>query len=186
MILRWNSLGLLPPIRPNVPGNNPDRSPYHVTMSDLLEKFAFSEERRRILRGLLNYRETLYKAGISQGFQWINGSFTENIEMLENRAPNDVDIVTFFYLPSGISEREFLERFSELFEPKKIKVKYQVDGYMHQLGQPLESRHARQIVYWYSMWSHKRDGTWKGFLQIDLSRDEDALASNVLGLRGDL
>jgi hypothetical protein len=39
-------------------------------------------------------------------------------------------------------------------------------------------RLVAQSSYWYSMWSHRRNQAWKGFLQIDLapSQDVEALA----------
>lgn len=75
-----------------MPGHSIERSPYQVRMIDVAETFSFSEKRRVILKGLLSYRKALYDAGILLGFQWINGSFMENIEMLEQRAPNDMDV----------------------------------------------------------------------------------------------
>jgi hypothetical protein len=36
------------------------------------------------------------------------------------------------------------------------------------------------VAYWYSMWSHRRDGMWKGFVQIDLSPSEDTPALAIL------
>ena len=38
------------------------------------------------------------------------------------------------------------------------------------------------IAYWYSMWSHRRDGSWKGFLQLDLHQARDADAREWLML----
>jgi hypothetical protein len=55
-----------------------------------------------------------------------------------------------------------------------------VDAYPFVLGEPTENRHVKQISYWYSMWSHRRDGTWKGFLQIDLAPNADAEAKQFL------
>ena len=53
-----------------------------------------------ILDGFLRFRELLTQAGFVSGFQWVDGSFLENVEMLENRPPNDLDVVTF-YIPPG-------------------------------------------------------------------------------------
>ena len=36
------------------------------------------------------------KIGIGSGFQWLDGSFLENVEMTEKRDPGDLDLVTFF------------------------------------------------------------------------------------------
>jgi len=88
MIPKWTMAGVLPPIKPGVPGHDSNnRSPYIVTVYDLIERFSTSIERNTILLGLLNFRQAIYDAGIHHGFQWINGSFTEDIETLESRAP---------------------------------------------------------------------------------------------------
>ena len=42
-----------------------------------------------LLQGFLNYRKKLHELGLVQGVQWLDGSFVENIEVLESRAPND-------------------------------------------------------------------------------------------------
>lgn len=95
MNLEWNNLGVLPPIYPGDLGHSPNRSPYPINMSKIVSILGFSEPRQAILQGLLNYRAALYDLGIVQGFQWIGGSFVEDIERLECRNPNDVDVVTF-------------------------------------------------------------------------------------------
>lgn len=184
MIPKRNSTGVLPPISPGAAGHSSERSPYQVTMSEFVDEFAFSEKRRAILNGLLNYREALYRLGITNGFQWINGSFIEDIEKLENRPPNDVDLVTFFHLPHGTDQQEILEKHSDLFMPNQLKEKYLVDGYTCLLGEPMENRHVKQVSYWYSMWSHRRNGLWKGFLEVVFSEREDELARKILDSRG--
>lgn len=45
--------------------------------------------------GLLDLRAELTLAGKSDGFQWVDGSFTEDVEVQQGRTPNDVDVVTF-------------------------------------------------------------------------------------------
>jgi hypothetical protein len=32
------------------------------------------------------------------------------------------------------------------------------------------------VSYWYSMWSHRRNGLWKGFVQVDIAEEEDNIA----------
>lgn len=81
----WNSAGVLPPIRPNAPGSSPDRSPYVVDLAVLFDRFTTSPERMAILDGLLRFRADLHAAGITSGFQWLDGSFLEQVEALEGR-----------------------------------------------------------------------------------------------------
>jgi hypothetical protein len=63
-------------------------------MSDVVLRFGNSPERIAILDGLLSYRLALTTAGMVDGFQWLDGSFTEDVETLQRRSPNDIDVVT--------------------------------------------------------------------------------------------
>ena len=171
----WNTGGVLPPIYPGYPGESLFRTPFQVSLSDLVIHFSITTRRQTILKGFLEYRNNLHKAGLSQGFQWINGSFVENVETNQNRAPNDIDVVTFFELPPGETEATLITKFPHLFNHKQIKQQFLTDSYYLPLGsdKPI-SYFIRQSNYWYSMWAHQRDSlTWKGFLEIDLSRDFD-------------
>ena len=44
----------------------------------------------------------------------------------------------------------------------------------------METSSVRWISYWYSMWSHRRDGLWKGFVQVDLDSAQDPAALQLL------
>ncbi len=55
-----------------------------------------------------------------------------------------------------------------------------MDAYPFLLGGELNAEDVKQISYWYSMWSHRRNGQWKGFLQIGLSPDADDVARHLL------
>lgn len=180
MIPDWNISGVLPPIRPGNPGHSPDRSPYQTTLMDIVDRFSYTPERRDILKGLLEYRTALHAAGITKGFQWLDGSFMEVVEVREGRAPNDVDVVTFFHLPDGVSQLDLASAHASLFNHGHIKVTYKVDAYPVVLGAVFDSLHVKQLSYWYSMWSHTRQAQWKGFLQIDLSPEHDKEAESLL------
>src|SRR5690625_136501 len=75
------------------------KAPYELTIAQVAELLGASAARRTLLHGLLRFRGELADAGISTGFQWINGSFTENVEASRGRPPRDIDVVTFFELP---------------------------------------------------------------------------------------
>lgn len=109
MIPDWNISAVLPPVRPGAPGHSPDRSPYVASFSQIVERFATSAERIRILQGLLSYRAALEGRGISSGFQWLDGSFLEHKEAIQAVAPNDVDVVTFFPLPPAMDHGRVFE-----------------------------------------------------------------------------
>ncbi|WP_246316267.1 DUF6932 family protein [Tepidicella baoligensis] len=180
----WNSAGVLPPIRPNMPGSTPDRSPYVVDLAVLFDRFATSPERMAILDGLLRFRADLHVAGITSGFQWLDGSFLEQVEALEGRPPRDMDVVTFYELPSGLDQRALLQKHADKFNHPRIKTSYNIDAYFMMLGDPLNAAFVQEISYWYSMWSHRREGLWKGFVQVDLDPSQDDDARAVLTLSG--
>lgn len=180
----WNSAGVLPPIRPSAQGNSPDRSPYTVDLVLLVDRFATSPERMAILDGLLRFRADLHAAGITSGIQWLDGSFHEQVEVLEGRAPRDMDVVTFLDLPSGQDQRSLVQCHGTLFDQKHVKETYAMDAYFVVLGEPLDTGSVRRVSYWYSLWSHRRDGLWKGFVQVDLDPSQDSDARAILNLAG--
>jgi hypothetical protein len=181
MIPAWNSSAVLPPVRPGQPGHSPDRSPYSASLSEVVQRFATSPERIVILRGLLAYRNELTRVGITDGFQWLDGSFMEHKELLLNQPPNDVDVVTFFNLPAGITNQQtFVAQNPDLFYTDQSKRRFHVDAYAMLIGSALEISDVQQISYWYSMWSHRRNGLWKGFVRVDISTDQDQIAGAVL------
>ena len=180
----WSNAGVLPPVRPEVPGSSLDRSPYIVDLAVFVDHFATSPERMAILDDLLQFRADLHQAGITSGFQWLDGSFLEQVEVLENRAPRDMDVVTFLDLPSGQDQQSLIQRHGTLFDPKHVKATYAMDAYFVVLGEPLDIGSVRRVSYWYSMWSHRRDGLWKGFVQVDLDPSQDADARATLNLSG--
>lgn len=111
----WNSQGFLPPILPGEKGHSLSRSPYAIGCMELVSCFGTNAQRRSILQGFLDYRKQLHELGLVQGMQWLDGSFVENIEALESRAPNDIDVVTFANIPVGESQKSLVSRNYEYF-----------------------------------------------------------------------
>jgi hypothetical protein len=165
----WNVLGLLPPIDSNIP-TSPDRSPYRVSLKDVVMRFATTPERRNVLSGFLKYRQALHRSGFKSGFQWLNGSFTENVEMIEKRPPRDVDVVTFLHTPEHFV---LSDTNKEIFDNDHAKSFFSVDAYIVELDELSSDQIVIHSAYWYSMWSHRRNQAWKGFLQIELEPAED-------------
>ena len=99
-IPEWDDYGLIPSFEEAVP-TSLYRSPYTVSILHLVARFGNTEPRRRLLTGPLNFRAELNRADITQGFQWIDGSFVENVEVTRDRSPADIDVVTFYYTPDG-------------------------------------------------------------------------------------
>ncbi len=169
--------GVIPPINPLDP-ISPDRSPYSVALPDLILHFNMSPERRVILEGFLEYRKALHAVGLTDGFQWLDGSFMEDVENLENRPPKDIDVVTFYQLPAGVSQADVFNKNPMLFDHDHVKATFKVDAYPISLGASAV-RLVKQSAYWYSMWSHRRNDHWKGYLEVPLSPnlDNDALVN---------
>lgn len=180
MIPSWNVAGVLPPIRPGAPGHSHDRSPYAALLLEVIDKFSTSSERIHILQGFLQLRAALHALGVVKGFQWVDGSFLEQVELLESRPPGDIDVVSYFDLPPGKSETDLVALHADLFDHEHVKTTYKVDHYPVVLGKSIDAFQVRQISYWYSMWSHRRDGLWKGFIQVSLDPTEDVQALQTL------
>lgn len=181
MIPAWNLQGVIPPVRPGAHGHDPDRSPYKSPLHTFVDAMGTSAARLEIIDGLLKFRDEIYKIGITAGFQWLNGSFSENVESTENRDPRDVDVVTFLQIPAGEDEASIFAKNPQLFDHDYVKKTYRVDSYWEILGKPMEALSIQQVSYWYSMWSHRRDGMWKGFVQVELASAQDILAVQALG-----
>lgn len=178
-IPNWNSQGVLPPINPASP-TSVDRSPYSVTLTDLVSHFGTTSRRQTILLGLLAFRSALHSAGLTEGFQWVDGSFLENIEMIESRDPDDVDVVTFYHLPTELTQQELAQANPRLFDRTHTKTDHYIDAYFEQLNQRKPELLVRKSTYWYSMWAHRRNNLWKGYLQVNLDSAEEEIAKASL------
>lgn len=176
----WSANGVIPPVNSTAP-TSAERAPYLVSLSEFVLRFATSSKRQQILAGYLRHRNRLHAAGLTTGFQWIDGSFLENIEVTETRDPNDLDVVTFFSLPVGLTQQQVHASAPDAFpltlgERAAFKSAFLVDPYFVSLGSRSQLL-VQHSAYWYSMWSHRRDTTWKGYLQIDLDPAEDPIAA---------
>ena len=174
-IPNWSSRGVLPPINSAEPTST-DRSPYRVSLIDFVLRFGNTESRRRILEGFLDFRSALHEIGVDNGFQWVNGSFLENIEITENRSPRDLDLVTFFRLPEGRTQRTLRDAAPNIFGNAYCKDNFHVDAHFQPLDDGSPEHLVARSAYWYSVWSHRRNGYWKGYLQLDLSHTDDEIA----------
>ncbi len=167
--------GVLPPFLGDSPTHRAAISPYGVSVSALIGRFATSPERVGLLRGLLDYRAALTGAGISAGMQWIAGSFVEDCEQTRGRAPGDIDIVTFAHRHVKDAEAwaAFVAESQHLFDQAEVKRRFKADAYFVDLDVA-----PRLIVsdtsYWSGLFSHRRaTGLWKGMLGLSLCCDDD-------------
>jgi hypothetical protein len=146
-------------------------------MGELVARFGGSPERKAILMGLLAYRQTLRDRGLHEGFQWIDGSFVENVEVGRGRPPADVDVVTFARRPAAMKDdapwRTFVMGSPELFDPRVTKKRYLCDAYFVDLDKRSEIV-VEDTRYWFGLFSHQRDTSlWKGMLKVPLCSDDD-------------
>lgn len=176
MLPSFNSSGVLPPFIGDDPtqraGSN--ASPYLASMSEFVARFGYSPERRRILNGLLSFREELRTVGIVAGFQILDGSFLENCEQRLSRPPGDIDLVTFSHLPVPAQEaEEFFGQNIALFDQEVVKQHFLCDAYFVDLAK--DSRYVvEDTMYWYGLFSHQRDTfMWKGLIKIPLLSDDN-------------
>jgi hypothetical protein len=182
--------GVLPPFIGSEPGSFAFQSPYRSSPEDVVVRFGTSPVRNQILRGWLTFRDELRKAGLEEGFQWIDGSFVEDKEKTKGVAPNDVDVITVFKRPPGLSQDADWMPFATtllptLFDADYCKAHFHCDAYPIDLGAPSESV-AMLSAFWFSLFSHQRATyRWKGIVQIPLGPAPiDAAADGELRRRG--
>lgn len=154
-------------------------------MSEVQQAFAASAQRQGLLRGLLAYRRDLMAAGITAGFQVIDGSFTEDSERTKGRPPNDIDLVTFAHLPvQGIDVGPFIIANEHLFNPARTKALYSCDAYFVDFGKPPHLLVA-DTAYWFGLFSHQRNtALWKGLVSVSLASDDVVVDRALQALLG--
>jgi hypothetical protein len=177
--------GVLPPYLGPTPVNGALMSPYETTLTRIAQKLCASNERKEIFRGVLAYRQELANIGFGGvGFQWLSGSFMEDIENLEKRHPQDVDMVIFFHRPATVADdaawQVFIADNINLLAFWLVKPVYKCDPYFVDLD-TMPSNIVNQTRYWFGLFSHRRTGLWKGLLQIPLTvTQDDADASQLV------
>ena len=170
----------LPPYL-TVSGKITERSPYKCSVAELCSRYATSAARIVIFDGFLKFRSECRLRGIV-GFLWIGGSFLEDIETLEQRDPNDIDVVTFVRepaTPAAVAAAIGLP--IDLKSRAYVKATYLVDHSFVEL-RSAPSKLVNATYYWYGLYSHSRDDMWKGMLEIELESksDDDDVARDIL------
>jgi hypothetical protein len=145
-------------------------------VSELSTAFASTPERKVLLTGLLAYREALRTAGVTSGFQLIDGSFTEDCEGRRGRPPGDIDVITLADLPVGRPDvTAFMQANLALFSTAQAKATYKCDAYFIDLGKASRLI-AEDTMYLFGLFSHQRvTALWKGMVKIPLISDDDVV-----------
>lgn len=185
MIPSFNQSGVLPPFLPQTgPTVSSAMAPYPTDLLEIAQNLCNSTERRDILLGLIDYRDSLRAAGITNGFQWIAGSFLEDCENQRQRAPKDIDIVTFARRPASAQSQQdwvtFYGANPHLFDQNITQSDHKCDAYYVDLHLPPEAIVSRSR-FWFGLFSHQRDTyIWKGLLELPLAANDDS-ARQFLG-----
>lgn len=158
-------------------------SPFPATSSEVCQRFGTSAARKLILQRWLDFRTRMTATGITSGFQWLDGSFMEN----RDETPNDLDLVTFYEIPTAESADAFLARvdvnFPEFFDPHLSRRDFFVDHFPVHLGQKGASL-VDSTRYFSGLFSHRDDGVWKGMLCVELNTlAEDTKAAQILNVQ---
>ena len=175
MIPHFKLNGVLPPyLGPR--GNTTQRSPYKVPIQEFAAFFCTSKARLKILDGFLRYRQALRDLGVV-GIQWVDGSFVENV--LSPREPADVDVLTIY--ENSVAAMDSLKQAEvyQHFDRDEMKPRFLCDAFGLSIHSPL---FIRELLYWHSLFSHRRNHVWKGFVEIELTSEPggDELARNVV------
>lgn len=106
----------------------------------------------------------------------------EDIETQERRDPGDVDVVTFAAEPVDLNAlAAIMNGDTSLWYPPMSKATYSVDHYIVPIGSQFHEI-VDQCRYWCGLFSHRRDGLWKGMLRLPLTiAADDAAARTALG-----
>jgi hypothetical protein len=184
----FNANGILPPVAGSDP-TDMDRSPYIVTMRELVQKFGTTPHRKQLLQNLIAYRNIISSGGYISGLQFLDGSFVENVEIHSNREPRDIDIFSLLNLPVRYMEDPqswqqggFKFWAEEIQNHPRNKERFQLDTYATLVEEFQLPGLLKNVMYWYSLFSHQRDTfAWKGFVAVALDPAQDAEALSLLG-----
>jgi len=184
--------GVLPPHIGDHAANRANMSPYLCNSMELCTKLGTTDERRQILLGFFELRDVLRQLGITSGFQWLDGSFAEDAEHTRGRAPNDIDVVTYYQPippPAGLPPA-VAALLPVLIDRDATKQRFHVDHILVQLASRPDriadaTRLVDEVRYWFGLFSHRRsDDVWKGMLQLPLdTAADDVQAANSIRAR---
>lgn len=174
---------VLPPFLGEQPGVRSWASPYQASMSEVVGRYATSPARAWLLHGLLSYRDALFAAGLWDGYQWLAGSFVEDVERERKRPPHDIDVVTFSSTPVDAAVRQaWLATHRNLLDRGKVKRRFLCDGFFVDLRKPADLL-VDDACYLFGLYSHQRASLrWKGILKIPLASDDTAAKVQLMAI----
>lgn len=161
----FDEAGLLPHLIPTENGPVPRQSPYGCSLAMFRERFGTTPRRRELIDGLTAYRERVTETGLRIALQWVSGSIVER-----DAEPNDIDVVSFYWPPVGVSDQEAMKRFArtynDLFEKAVSRRLYGCDpNFVLLTNHPI--RMVRSTTYWMSLYSYSKvHGRSRGFVAL--------------------
>lgn len=154
-------------------------------MREFVERFGTSPERNKIIWGLLSYRASLMSCGLT-GFQWLSGSFVEDVESIRGRPPKDVDVVSIINRPVNIASDEKWVEFLDgedgvlLTNSEAMKAVFHCDAYVIDMNEPSIDV-VNSTRFWFGLFSHQRvTSAWKGMVVVELDSVQDAEARSIM------
>jgi hypothetical protein len=170
---------VLPPHLGN-PAVRSDLSPYDCSSLEIVDRFATSRERADILTGFFTFRAELHQRGLLRGYQWLDGSFLEDIEKLESRSPKDIDVLTVFWGYDLPFLNQLAVEVPSFIDRNESKRQFHVDHFPLFADESPEGA-VEDTRYWIQLFTHRRNGVWKGMLKIPLGTvPDDAQALSLL------
>lgn len=171
MIPPFDHNNVLPPYQGGDPTIRGCLSPYKSDIVEFCQHFAKTPERIAILKGFVCFRLECLKFGIQCGYQWIDGSFVENVEVARSRAPHDIDVVTMFALSDVSMQVVIANNFPAFVKPSLSKMLYNVDHYPCLVNDtPFGT--IESVKYWNQLFGHNREGIWKGMVELPLYNND--------------
>lgn len=187
----FSASGVLPAFidaSPTVPAK---RSPYTTDMFQLVERFCTSAHRAKLLLGLNSYRRHLSEGGFASGYQWIDGSFVEDVETTRGRPPSDIDVVTLFNRPIkyqvsvDLWDSDYRATLHEAyFSTQHMKPRYYCDTYSIDLDAD-QSSLVDHTMYWGGLFTDIKGSTEKkGIVRVPLASDPMEFSAISIAIGG--
>ena len=106
----------------------------------------------------------------------------EDIETIETRHPQDVDVVNFCYRPAAAVDdvvwNSLINSNRALFDPALAKTSFKCDPYFVDFAMPPGSV-VNLARFWFGLFSHRRNGLWKGLLQVPIALSQDDIDASI-------
>jgi hypothetical protein len=132
---------------------------HHASLDEVVSAFGAGPQRLRLVDGLLWVASRLEQKGVTT--IWIDGSF-----VTDKHRPRDVDVI--YLPPRGADPRTW-----GVLSPsrrKELKAAYRVDLWPHPSPQPKRVGFGHEPLI--DLFTHDRDGTEKGIVEVTLAESE--------------